>query len=138
MLAQQRETFEAELFAFKAEAWTRTENELRERRVQLLRAQIFKRMMNQQLSRGWTSWVERWASRRFTLGCQAKAVAHVQRYKASVALGVWWRLWRAIRMAKLARAEEEVRRYLGKRVQEEAAERSQAASAAASAASTPP
>lgn len=99
--------------AFKAEAWTRTENELRERRVQLMRAQIAKRMLNQQITRGWASWLERWHARRFAVTCHRRAVSHLHKFSVSVALGVWWRAWHATRTAKLERAEAEVRRVQG-------------------------
>jgi hypothetical protein len=113
LLAAQRQKFEEELAAFKQEHWARSEAEEKERRLNRMREQIVRRMMNQGVIRGWQSWVESWEARRFALTCQRRAQVHIERCSLRGAVREWWHHSQSLRQAKLNRAEAEMERYRG-------------------------
>ena len=93
LLAKQRTQFEDELERFKREAWSRTEQEERERRVEAMRRQIFRRMMNQQLASGWASWADYWGARVHLTTMHSRAARHVQKASVMHAFYGWWHTW---------------------------------------------
>ena len=110
LLEQQRAKFEEDLAAFKKEAWDRAETEEKNKRLDVMRERIARRMLNQSIARGWSSWYDSCQARLYVIECREKAVGHVGRSAKISAFGAWWHHWDAIRRAKLARAESELRR----------------------------
>jgi DNA repair exonuclease SbcCD ATPase subunit len=110
LLEAQRAKFDEDLAAFKKEAWNRAETEEKERRVDVMRERIARRMLNRTIARGWSAWVDHWNDRCHIKTCHLKAVRHVGKNEKIGAFGAWWHLWDSIRRAKLARAESEIKR----------------------------
>ena len=111
MLETQRAKFEADLREFKKQAWSRVESEEKERRVDIMRERIGRRMLNTAIIRGWSSWLAAYELQCHVRECRVKAADHVKRSSLIGGFSTWWRLWDAIRRAKLKLAEQEMRRH---------------------------
>ena len=61
------ERLRVELVGSAEEMAALREQQAKEDRVELLRRQIMRRMMNQGISRGWTAWVEMWSAKTYAM-----------------------------------------------------------------------
>jgi len=92
----------AELDGGRAEAERLHQKELqmaKEERVELLHRQMTRRMLNQQLTRGWTAWLEQHEARAFALKRMQQVASHLRTPELAEAFGIWSAVWIAIRRA---------------------------------------
>jgi len=109
LLRDQRRKFEAELDSIRKQgkaAAKKTEEEERNARIELLRRQVGRRMMNADISRGWSAWLEMYDARVYALSRLNAAAARLAKPELSVFFSFWNRLVYAAKQKEQAAAAE--------------------------------
>ena len=82
------------------------EEKSKEERVELLRRQVTRRIMNAGISRGWTAWVELWSAKTYAMGRLRECGNKLHAPGLTTAFWIWADMW-AERKAKLEREQLE-------------------------------
>ena len=86
----------------------------REERVELLRRQIARRMLNRDLTLGWQCWLEMYEAKVYALGRLRVCAQRLKSPQLAEAFGVWLRGWQmTIRVKEQREAEERAKSLLG-------------------------
>ena len=83
-----------------------TETRLKEERVELLRRQIARRMMNTGLARGWLAWVALWTAKVYALQRLREAANRIRRPELAHAFSFWVGAWEAAQRVKEEQAQQ--------------------------------
>ena len=67
LLAEQRKRFEDETVSIKRQLTEKNAREARQERLEMLRRMIGRRMMNQDLHRGYTAWLQMWEAKVYAM-----------------------------------------------------------------------
>ncbi|KOO28565.1 calmodulin-like 5 [Chrysochromulina tobinii] len=76
------------------------EEQAREERIELLRRQIGRRMLNRSLSRGWSAWLEMWEAKTYAMGRLRQVGNRFREPGMSRAFAFWVDQWVETRRAK--------------------------------------
>ena len=80
----------------------------KEARIELLRRQMLRRIMNRDLSMGWVAWHDRWAAKVYSLNKLREVANKLRSPQLAFAFERWAELWGAI-MAKRETAQEQLK-----------------------------
>jgi hypothetical protein len=69
------------------------EAKAREERIELLRRQVGRRMMNKDLSEAWTAWFEMWSAKTYAMGRLREIANRLRAPEKSMAFSHWQRDW---------------------------------------------
>ena len=110
----------AEIASLRGEGRTRDEAAqameaaAREERIELLKRQVGRRMMNRDLTRGWQCWLELWEAKTYALSRLRQCAQRLKAPELAEAFGSWLRAWEAVQQRReLEAAEQRAKSALG-------------------------
>ena len=103
LLLEQRKGFEAELERFRMDVEAEAAERERGERVELLRRQITRRIMNRGIAMGFTAWTEMWQAKTYAMQRLRECGNRLKAPELSLAFTFWVRLAQARRENKLAK-----------------------------------
>ena len=95
-LRAELERLKIELTGSAAEKEAMLEEKAREERIELLRRQVGRRMMNQDIIRGWSAWQEMYEAKTYAMNRLREVGNKLRSPELSVAFSKWLDLWDAI------------------------------------------
>ena len=100
-----------ELLGSAAEQAELREEKAKEERIELLKRQVGRRMMNQGIANGWAAWYELWAAKTYAMEMLRKTGNRLRSPALSAALGFW--VADAQRAKAVAKQSEEQKQWTG-------------------------
>ena len=95
-----------ELIGSAAEKEAMLEEKAREERIELLRRQVARRMMNQDIIRGWSAWQEMWEAKTYAMSRLRQAAGRLHAPEKANAFAFWQEDWREEMRVQLEAAAE--------------------------------
>jgi hypothetical protein len=109
LLSEQRRAFEDELEKFRLEVEAEKDAKAREERIELLRRQVTRRMMNRGISMGFTAWSDYVQAKAYALNRLREVGNHLRAPELARTYAVWQRYAEACRQrAKLTESKRKI------------------------------